>query len=78
VVPIWQEDLDLVGVTHSTGFSGAAFELSFHRPGAELLSAQIDGEQWGSGNRYRVDVLANELPLIIPADWTPPWRSSYS
>jgi diacylglycerol kinase family enzyme len=72
--PIWQEQLDHLGLTHSEGFSARRFELDFFRLGKGELTAQVDGEEWGSGDRYRVDVLANRLPLITPADFVAPWK----
>jgi diacylglycerol kinase family enzyme len=72
--PIWQEQLDHLGLTHSQGFSAQRFELDFFRPEKVELTAQVDGEEWGSGDRYRVEVLPNRLPLITPADFVPPWK----
>jgi diacylglycerol kinase family enzyme len=72
--PIWQEQLDRVGLTHSEGFAASSFELDFYRPEKAELHAQVDGEEWGSGDKYRVTVLPRLLPLITPADFVPPWR----
>ena len=73
--PIWQEQLDRLGLEHSEGFSASRFALDFYRAGKAELHCQVDGEEWGSGDKYRVDVLANALPVITPADFEPPWRS---
>jgi len=73
-VPVWQEDLDLLGVTHAAGTSAAHFELRLHRPAREEIRAQLDGEEWTSGKHFVVDVDKNALPLLTPADFIPPWR----
>ncbi len=72
--PIWQEQLDTLGLTHSQGFSASSFELSFYRPEKGELRAQVDGEEWHTGDTYRVTVLPRLLPLITPRDFVPPWR----
>ena len=74
VFPLSQEELDVIGVTHSEGFAGASFDLTLHRPEREQVPGQLDGEEWRSGARFRVEVLANALPLITPAGFVPPWR----
>jgi diacylglycerol kinase family enzyme len=73
-VPIWQEHLDELGIKHTEGFSGTTFELTFLRSGRPNVAAQIDGEEFPRGNRFRVYVDEQRLPLITPAGWTPPWR----
>ena len=72
--PIWQEQLDRVGLTHSEGFSGRHFELDLYRPEKLELRAQVDGEEWGTGDKYRIEVLPRRLPLITPAGFVPPWK----
>lgn len=73
-LPLFQEDLDVIGVTHSEGFAGSSFELVFDRPGREALLTQLDGEEWIHGSRFRVTVEPNALPLLIRRDFKPPWR----
>lgn len=73
-LPLWQEDLDLIGVTHSVGFSASRFDLQLRRPGREDVRSQIDGEEWSSARHFRVHVLANRLPLVVRRDFVPPWR----
>jgi diacylglycerol kinase family enzyme len=74
-LPIWQEDLDLLGVSHSQGFSAQRFRLTLSRPeGQPSVTCQIDGEQWQSGNLFEVEVIANAVPLLVPADFKPPWK----
>ncbi len=72
--PIWQEQLDWLGLTHSEGFAASTFDLDFFRPEKSTVKAQVDGEEWGEGDRYRVRVLKNLLPVITPADFSPPWK----
>ncbi len=60
--------LESMGVTHSKGASGAVIELDFvERPGALPIRAQIDGEEFPTTARVRVDVQARSLRLIVPA-----------
>lgn len=72
--PIWQEQLDELGLTHSEGFSASELLVDLYRPEKGEVHAQVDGEEWGSGDRYRVKVLPNMLPLITPSDFVPPWK----
>ncbi|MCC6874806.1 MAG: hypothetical protein IT378_10915 [Sandaracinaceae bacterium] len=74
VLPLFQEDLDVIGVTHSEGVRGAFFDLTFFREGKVAIASQIDGEEWEAGDRFRVTVLANALPVITPVELVPPWR----
>lgn len=53
--------------------SASRFDLRFHRPGDERIASQIDGEEWARGDRFRIEVLANALPLITPRDFVAPW-----
>ena len=73
-IPIWQEHLDLLGVTHSRGFSASRFEISLLRPDRPEVQSQVDGDEWVAGDTFRVSVRAGVLPLVVPADWVPPWR----
>lgn len=72
--PIWQDQLDTLGITHSVGFSASRFEIDLYRPQRLAVHAQVDGEEWGIGDKYRVTVLPRLLPLITPADFVPSWR----
>lgn len=71
-LPLFQEDLDRIGVRHSEGIVGADFELRFS--GREHIPAQLDGDEWLCGNHFRVQVRKNALPVITPASFDPPWR----
>jgi diacylglycerol kinase family enzyme len=72
--PIWQEQLDHLGLSHSESLSASSYLLDFYRPERGELLAQVDGEEWGSGDRYRVTVKPRLLPIITPRDFVPPWR----
>ena len=74
-VPIWQEHLSPLGVEHSEGYSAPAFDVRLHRDDRVLVNSQVDGDEWLPGRRFRVTVLRNLLPLIVPADFDPPWRA---
>jgi len=73
-VPLWEEHLSAFGVRHRDGFSAADFDVELVRLGEDPIRAQIDGEEWVSGTRFRLSVLRRELPVLTPADWVPPWR----
>ena len=74
VLPLFQEDLDVIGITHASGYSASDFEVSFSRPDRAQIATQVDGEQWHPGVRFVVDVLPNALAVIAPSDFVPPWR----
>jgi diacylglycerol kinase family enzyme len=74
ISPVWQEQLDGLGVTHSQGFAGKDFDIELFHPEKGELLAQVDGEEWVAGNRYRVSLTQGALRLITPADFVPPWR----
>ncbi|MEI8257317.1 MAG: diacylglycerol kinase family protein [Deltaproteobacteria bacterium] len=59
--------LESLGVVHSKGASGASIELDFlEHPGALPIRAQIDGEEFPTTARVRIDVQARTLRLIVP------------
>jgi diacylglycerol kinase family enzyme len=72
--PIWQEQLDGLGLAHAEGFSASRFELDLYRPERGEIHAQVDGDEWVAGDRYRIEVLPRMLPLITPAGFRPPWK----
>lgn len=73
-IPVWEEHLAKFGVQHLDGFSASEFDVELVRLGREEIKTQIDGEEWVSGTRFKLSVLARELPVITPAEWEPPWR----
>ncbi len=72
--PIWQEQLDAIGLKHSPSLRASRFDIDLLRPEQGDIRAQVDGEEWRRGDRYRVEVLARRLPLITPRDFVPPWK----
>lgn len=54
--------------------SAARFDLRLERPARCPIAAQIDGEPWHAGDRYRVTVQAGRLPLVVRRGFVPPWR----
>lgn len=73
-VPLWQDHLDALKLTHSEGVSASSFELRLFRPERASISSQIDGETWHASDAFRVTVLPRRLPLIVRPDFAPPWR----
>ncbi len=74
--PVWQEHLDALGVHHSEGFSADSFDLQLTRPGRFEVPSQLDGEEWISGDHFRISVLKNRLPLLTRPEFVPPWKRS--
>lgn len=72
MLPLFQEDLDVIGVTHSEGVSASSFDLEFS--GKKRIPCQVDGEEWRAGHHFRVNVQKNALDVITPEDFVPPWR----
>jgi diacylglycerol kinase family enzyme len=72
-LPIWREHVEALGLRHTKGYSGSHFDIHLLRPERALVAAQLDGEEWGVGDRYRIDVLPRLLPIIVPAGWVPTW-----
>ena len=72
-VPAIKKALESIGVQTAQSFSAARFELELERPGDREIKAQIDGEEWVAGDRYRVQVHRRQLKLIVPQYWEPPW-----
>ncbi|MCP4499623.1 MAG: hypothetical protein GY822_06610 [Deltaproteobacteria bacterium] len=74
-IPLWQEDFDLLGVTHSEGTAASSFELHLSRPAREDIHVQLDGEEWICGHHFKVEVEHGELPILTPANFIPPWKT---
>ena len=65
--PVNEDDLRKLGIEHSRPERGAHFELTVLQPGvSEPPSAQIDGEEFAAGDRFRITVLPRALPVIVP------------
>jgi len=66
---VTEDDLRKLGLEHSQPVSGASFVLTCIQPGAESQpAAQIDGEEFASGDKFRIEVLPRILRLIVPRD----------
>lgn len=64
-VPFTEADLREIGLEHSTPVCGSQIVLTIYQPGAERSQpAQIDGEEFPSGDKFRVEVLPRALRLI--------------
>ena len=74
VLPLFQEDLDRLGLKHAESYAASNFLIQLTRPARDGIASQIDGEEWVVGTRFRVTVLTQHLPVITPADFVPPWR----
>ncbi len=74
VLDIKQEDLDVLGITHSVGYTAKDFDVELTRFGNETVAAQLDGEEWRPGRHYRVRCEPQALPLLTPRRFVPPWR----
>lgn len=73
-LPIWQEDLDALGIRHSEGFVAAQLEIELLRPGGDdRVASQLDGEEWLPGHHFRVWVQPRALPLVVPRGFVAPW-----
>ena len=66
--PIWREHIDAIGAFHSDGYSADAFDIRLSRPGKYEIPCQLDGEEWLSGDTFRVQVLPRLLPLLTPPE----------
>jgi diacylglycerol kinase family enzyme len=59
-----------IGVKQSENFRGKRIRLDFHlKPGAQPLSAQIDGEEFPATPRVEIEVIERALRLIVPRDY---------
>jgi len=72
--PVWQEQLDALGITHSATLRGSEFTVDLFRPERCDILSQVDGDEWHHGDRYRITVLPRRLPVLTPRAFVPPWR----
>ncbi len=68
--PVGSDDLAKLGFEHAAPITGARFELEIRAN--PLPSAQIDGEELPTGDRYRVEVGPRALRLIVPREHVDP------
>jgi diacylglycerol kinase family enzyme len=64
--PITSADLERMGVEQAPAVAGSRFDLTIRADGGGLPAAQCDGEEIPSGDRYKVDVVARALRLVVP------------
>ncbi len=65
------EVLRTFGIEHSDPIPGSRFVLTVVSPGADRWpSAQMDGEELATGEKYRIDVLPRALRLVVPRGHT--------
>jgi diacylglycerol kinase family enzyme len=65
--PIGEYELAQLGIHPARPVPGRTFVLTAMQPGAESPpAAQIDGEEFPAGDRFRIQVLARVLRLIVP------------
>ncbi len=70
--PVTGDDLEVLGVPRREVPRGTRIELQVRRPdGLDMVPAQIDGEEWVSTDRYRIENLFHHLRVIVPED--PHW-----
>ncbi len=67
--PINEDDLRKIGIQHSEPVQGTQFVLTVLQPGAtKPPAAQIDGEEFPGGEKFRIDVLQRMLRVIVPRE----------
>jgi len=70
--PVTGDDLEVLGVPRRQVPRAQRIELRVIRAeGPEAVRAQIDGEEFISTDRYRIENLFNHLRIIVPED--PHW-----
>lgn len=79
--PLDLDTLRQLGLAHTKPIVGKSFSLTVLRPGVlRPPEVQLDGEEFTSGDRFKIDVLNQALPLIVPhevaavsqSSWSPP------
>jgi diacylglycerol kinase family enzyme len=69
VVPLDEKTLEDIGLEHSKLVRASTLELEIVAPeGGAPLATQIDGEEWHSSHRVRIDVIARGIRLIVPRE----------
>ncbi len=74
--PLGPEELERIGIEHSTPITGSRFELTLRAEGGVLPAAQIDGEEIPAGDRYFLEVVPRALRLIVPREHVDPAQLS--
>lgn len=73
-LPLGPDAIDWLGLTYEGGFSAAKLDIELMLPTGGPVPSQIDGEEWGAGRHFRIEVLKQVLPLVVRRDWIPPWE----
>lgn len=69
--PINEDDLREIGIEHSKPVRATSITITLIRPGAEEpVAAQIDGEEFSPGEKFRIECLPRLLRVISPAEPT--------
>jgi diacylglycerol kinase family enzyme len=67
--PVTGDDLEVLGFPRRQVLHGTTIEVSIFRPsGLDTVFAQIDGEEFVSADRYRIENLFHHLRIIVPVD----------
>ncbi|MEM6295834.1 MAG: hypothetical protein AAGA54_31470, partial [Myxococcota bacterium] len=67
--PVTSDDLEVLGVPARTVPVGKVITIRMDRPeGLDNVHAQIDGEEFLSVDRYRIENLFHHLRIIVPED----------
>ena len=70
--PVTGDDLEVLGLPRRVIPSGSRIDIRVTRPpGMPPLPAQIDGEEFGAADRYRIENLYHYLRILVPED--PHW-----
>lgn len=70
--PVTNDDLEVLGLPAREVPKGKAIEFTVMRPESlQEVPAQIDGEEWVSTDRYRIENLFHHLRIIVPEN--PHW-----
>ncbi len=69
-VPVREEMLNRIGISHAPHFKGAHARIQILRPQVDRrLPAQRDGEEFVLADHYTIDVLPRLLSLIVPKNF---------
>jgi len=70
-----EKDLGILPLAREGMRQIAQLELHMNRPGNENVRSQVDGEQWVSGQHFRLKVDKRALPLIVPEEFVGSWET---
>lgn len=65
--PVTEEILNAIGIEHSKPFRASRIELTFDVPhDGAAFAAQIDGEEFPTGQRALIEVIPRAIRLVVP------------